>query len=387
MTSSLGELLRRGADSVTVPAIDLDEVVAEVGKRHQRRRYLVVVVATAAAAASAIAVGALLVGATSSRDGAPQPVGPPSPSISRAVDGAGTRPLVYAAGRTVHVGNTSVQADEPVAFIAPTDDGAVYEATLDGTLWFTDGFTTKVIGTSWFTAAPTSHRGVVVTGTSGSLVVWGEVVRPNRLPTELVVFDTSRREEVGRIPVRGLLNEATIAYVGESEVWWAPAGWHSGSGADRLVYRFDVVSGVTTELHGADLDAVLDADPRAFRAVPGDGPVVYGSPSLTAVRGRLVTSVRSSGADAGAAPVTLADGSELRLRLPPGYVGPWPADEDPDLGVSQWLDDDHVALFAGDGGGDLPAMQGDLLTCELPRGVCQVVVPLSAQDYVVPYLD
>jgi hypothetical protein len=390
MTSSLGELLQRGADSVTVPSIDLDEVIAEARRRRQRRRYLVV--ATAAAAVSAIVVGSVLVATTSSRNGAPQPAGPPSPSIGKTVGAEGTRPLVYSAGRTVHVGDKSIRADKPVAFIAPTDDGAVYEATLDGTLWFTDGSTTQVIGTSWFAAAPTSHGGVVVTGRSGSLVVWADAsLGRDERPVEFVVYDTSRREEVGRIPIRGLFDEVDIANVGESEVWWGTADWHySEDTADSLVYRFDVGSGVTTELHGADLDAVLDSDPRAFRAVTGDGRVVHGSPSFTVQGNRLVAGIYDDLADEYAEPVKLADGSELRLRLPPGYVQPWPADGDPEepggITLSQWLDDDHVVLFADDGGGDLPAKEGDLLTCELPGGTCQVTVPRSSQPYVAPYL-
>jgi hypothetical protein len=72
--------------------------------------------------------------------------------------------------------------------------------------------------------------------------------------------------------------------------------------------------------------------------------------------------------------------------LPTGYVPPWPADGEGTVAVSQWLDDSHVALFADDGGGDLPAKAGDLLTCELPESVCQVTVPRSPQPYVAPYL-
>jgi hypothetical protein len=114
--------------------------------------------------------------------------------------------------------------------------------------------------------------------------------------------------------------------------------------------------------------------------------VVYGDPAFALVENRLVASIHDSDADEDAAPVTLADGSELRLRLPTGYVAPWPADGEGTVAVSQWLDDTHVALFADDGGGDLPAKEGDLLTCELPDGVCQVTVPRSSQPYVAPYL-
>ena len=49
MTSSLGDLLRLGAESVAAPALDLDVVVAEAGWRRRRRRYLVAAAAAAAA--------------------------------------------------------------------------------------------------------------------------------------------------------------------------------------------------------------------------------------------------------------------------------------------------------------------------------------------------
>ena len=151
---------------------------------------------------------------------------PPSSSKSSsvAVDPQGARPLVYADGSTVHVGDKTVEARDPVAFIDATDDGAVYEAALDGTLWFTDGTTTSMIGTSEFTAAPTSHGGVVTTGDSGSLVVWGDVSgRQERVPVEFVVYDTSRREEVARIPFTepGRCRQRG-AYVDEDQVYFNP---------------------------------------------------------------------------------------------------------------------------------------------------------------------
>ncbi len=60
---------------------------------------------------------------------------------------------------------------------------------------------------------------------------------------------------------------------------------------------------------------------------------------------------------------------------------PGPADEAPALAVSQWLDDDHVVLWAADGGGDLPG-----LVCRLPDGLCQITVPQTSRPYVAPYL-
>ena len=384
MTDSLGDLLRRGADSVAVPSLDLGELVAEADRRRRRRRYLVAV--TAAAAVIAIVAGSVL-GVTSSRTQDPPPAGPPSPSIHKALGVEGTRPLVYAVGRTVHVGDKSVQANKPVAFIAPTDDGAVYQATLDRTLWFTDGTTTEVIGTSEWTAAPTSHRGAVTTGDSGSLVVWADTGRGrNSIPVEFVVYDTSRREEVARIPFTPPGSyRPLVLYVDEDQVYFNPEPSTSGCwavDADDVhpcrhpqVFRFDVAAGETTKIPVSELDGALEASARVFKAATQDGRVVYGDPAFALVGNRLVASIHYSESDADAAPVTLADGSQLRLRLPTGYVPPWPADGEDSVGVSQWLDDTHVALFAGDGGGDLPAMEGDLLTCELPEGVCEVTVP------------
>jgi hypothetical protein len=143
---------------------------------------------------------------------------------------------------------------------------------------------------------------------------------------------------------------------------------------------------VTTALLRSDLDGVLDTRPRSFTAVARNGRVVHGEPSFTLQGHRLVAGIHYSVADDDATPVTLPDGSELQVRLPTGYVTPWPADEAPALGVSQWLDDDHIVLWAPDGDGDLPAGNGDFLVCRLPSSVCQVTVPLSSQPYVAPSL-
>ncbi len=378
MTQDLNDLLRQGADAVAVPRLDLRDLVAEVERR--RRRRLLTVVAASAVAAGAVAVASVLATGALSRTASPLPGDPVAPSSGTVVEDAASRPLVYADGRTVHVGDRTTRADEPVAFVAPTDDGAVFEAMLDGRLWFTDGTRTEMIGTSGFTAAPTSHAGVVSTGPSGSLVVWADRSRSEeKEPTELVVYDTSRHAEVARIPVPDRDAQTIVAYVGDDEVWYADRA------TSRHVHRFDLRSGTTRRLDRSDLDAVLDRQSRVFTAVAPDGRVVHGPPSFSVQAGRLVARI-----DAGvvaAAPVTLADGSRLRLRLPTGYVGPWPADEAPALTVSQWLDDDHVVLWADDGGGDLPAKSGDLLVCRLPDGACTVTVPRTPRRYVAPYLD
>ena len=397
MIESVSDLLRRGADSVAVPRLDLGELVAEADRRRRRRRYLLA--GTAAAALSAIVAGSVLVAATSSRTQDPPPAGSPSPSVGKTlgVDGNtlgvdGARPLVYAVGKTVHVGDKTVQVDKPVAFIAPTDDGAVYQATLDHALWFTDGTTTDVIGSSGWTVAPTSHRGVVTTGDSGSLVVWADASHGTNEPFgEFVVYDTSRREEVARIPttprpaVPAPADDALVLYVGEDRVFVTPDSSTPGCWAGHnhpcrhpQLLRLDVATGETTEVPVSVLDGALDASARIFKAASHDGRVAYIEPTFALVGNRLVAGIDNDVVSADA-PVRLADGSELRLRLPTGYVPPAP-----DVGVSQWLDNMHVALFLRDG--DLPASNGDLLVCEVPDGVCRVAVPRASQPYVAPYL-
>ena len=317
---------------------------------------------------------------------------PPSSSTSSdgAVDKYGARPLVYADGSTVHVGDKTVEARDPVAFIGATDDGAVYEAALDGTLWFTDGTSTSVIGTSQFTAAPTAHGGVVTTGDSGSLVVWADVTgRRNKVPVELVVFDTSRREEVARIPFAGPGRDGTVVHVGEDQVWFAPSSrrgcWVGGAHpcGDPHLFRFDVASGETTKIALDDLDAVLSTRARMF--VAEDNDLEFNEPGFSEGANFRQVGRRLATVTSGGDPMTLtrSNGDEVRLRLPSGYVAPGPEGSG-GITVSQWLDDDHVVLWADDGGGDLPAKEGDLLVCRLPDGVCRVAVPRSSSAYVAP---
>ena len=395
MTETLSELLRRGADAAAVPDLDLAGLVAEAGRRRRRRR--LAVVATAAAAVGAVAAVTVLGSRATVNTQEPPPVAPatPSGSTSRAVDPVGARPLVYAEGRTVHLGDKTVQAEDPVAFIRVTDDGAVYEASLDGTLWFTDGSTTAVIGTSWYTAAPTSHGGVVTTGDSGSLVVWADMTGGmNKAPDEFVVYDTSRRAEVARIPFPRSADIGGVIHVGDDQVWftpdtWPPDCWFRSSHRcpDPRLFRFDVTSGETTQVRMSEFDAELSRQARMFVARGTDAALALREPGFSAgasfrqVGHRLVTG--SEGGD----PLALArtNGEEIRLRLPDGYRAPGLAWGGSVIGTAQWLDDDHIVVWANEGGGDLPPQRGDLLVCRLPDGVCHVEVPRSSRSYVAPY--
>ncbi|RYP85869.1 hypothetical protein EKO23_11190 [Nocardioides guangzhouensis] len=391
MTGTLGDLLRRAADTASVPQLDLDGLLGEADKRQRRRR--LAIAAVAAGAVAATAAGSVLVTRADPKTQQPPPAAPPSSTQSSnvAVAPHGARPLVYADGSTVHVGDATVEAHDPVAFIDATDDGAVYEAAYDGTLWFTDGKTSSVIGTTAFTAAPTAHSGVVTTGDSGSLVVWGDAsIGENESPVEFVVYDTSRREEVARIPFTEPGEVDQVLYVDEGQVYVNPDPSTPGCWAIDVqdlhpckhphLFRFDVASGRTTKITLADLDAHLGTRARRF-AVPAGGDLDLGArPGFSQVGQRLV----HTDTDGDPTVLSTASGDEVRLRLPRGYRAPGGEGSGGMIAVSQWLDDDHVVLWADDGGGDLPAKEGDLLVCRLPDGTCRVAVPRSSRPYVVP---
>lgn len=193
MTRSLGELLRRGADSVTVPSIDLGEVVAEAGRRRRRRRHLV-----AAAAASAVAaiVSVTTLAVVNPGRTTPQPA--PSPRITEPTgpegDGAVDRPLTYAVGQKIHYGDTVIDTGRDLVRLLVMDAGVVYQ-TEDAELLFTDGSSTRMLDRApggdpaWYDFDPMSPA-------VGSLVAW---VRFDEQVT-LVVYDAAADEVVLEVP-------------------------------------------------------------------------------------------------------------------------------------------------------------------------------------------
>jgi hypothetical protein len=380
MTYTLRHALRQDAGNVEIPTLEANDVIAQGEQRLHRRRMTAALAVVAAVAA--IAVGSVLVTRADPNTQGPQPVAPPSSSKSSTgeVGPHGARPLVYADGSTVHVGDKTVAARDPVAFIDATDDGAVYEAMLDGTLWFTDGTTTSVIGTSGCTACPTAHGGVVTTGDSGSLVVWADSTgRKNKDPAEFVVYDTSRREEVARIPFAEPDSYDQVVYVDEDQVWLAP-----DTSKDPHLFRFDVATGETTTMRPVELEAELSRRARVFVAEDDDLEINESGFSEDASFrqvGRRLATVTSDGD-----PLTLTrtNGDEVRLQLPSGFTVLGQQIDASVISLSQWLDDDHIVVWANGGGGDLPAQEGDLLVCPLPDGICRVAVPRSSRPYVAP---
>ncbi len=384
--NSFQDLARR-VDGVAAPPVDVDALVAQ-GEQRLHRHRMAAVLATVVVLA-AVAVGGVVAGGAQHQSQGPIDRPTKTHTVQRTVEPQRTRPLVYADGTTVHVGARTVEAEKPVAFIDATDDGAVYEAALDGRLWFTDGITTSVIGTSEFTAAPTAHAGVVTTGDSGSLVVWADVAgRKNQIPLEFVVYDTSRREEVARIPFTERGRWDSVVQVDEDRVYVNPDPSTPGCWAIDVndihpcknphLFRFDVASG---QVRLAQLDAEMGRQARMFKTVAQDGHVFYGAAAYFRQTGRRLATVTSGGDPA---TLTRTNGEEVRLRLPKGFSPLGQKTGQSVITTSQWLDDEHIVVWANGGGGDLPAQRGDLLVCELPDGVCRVAVPRSSHPYVAP---
>ena len=383
MSESLGDLLRRSADAVPDARLDVGELVRRAAKRQRQRR--LAVVASTIALVGAIAVGSFAVRGGQPRH--PEPAPPPSPGVVDPPPRA-ARPLVYAAGKTVHVGDDSFEAGADVVFVDATDDGVVF-VTEDSdrwwysdTVWFNDGSTTEAIG-----RVPTEHIGLfeVYTADPGSLVVWAEGNRTNEPPDRFVLYDTSRHEVVTRLPFTG--RYAVVLHVDDRHVYFNPDSGAPGCWVldihyckDPHLLRYDVASGETRKISRAMFEDRLRPVPRmlVLDEARGDTGTVFTARDMARFNqvGRRLVPVDSNGDPS---VFTRTTGEPLELRVPAGYTAPGE-----EMSVVQWIDDDRLVLFPNAGGGDLPAQVGDLLVCRLPDGRCHVAVRASSTPYIAP---
>jgi hypothetical protein len=397
MSEYLGDLLSRSADAVPKPRLDVSELVAQADRRQRRRR--LAVVASTTAILCAIVAGSFAVRGGQSQHLEPAP--PPSPSVVNLSPSPSApdprpraaRPLVYAAGATVHVGNDTFDAGSPVLFLDATDDGVVF-VTEDSdrfwysdTLWFNDGSTTEAIG-----RVPTEHIGLfeVSTTNPGSLVVWPDANRrgnesPDQFVDQFVVYDTSRHEVVARVPFTGHYNQ--VLHVDESHLFFNPDKDTPGCWVYDIQYckdphllRYGLETGNTRKIPQASLAAELRSRPRmlVLAEARGDTGTVFTSGAMARfdLVGRRLVPVDSNGDPT---VVRLTSGEPVALRVPAGYSAP--GNEMP---VVQWLDNDRLVLFPNQGRFDSPPEVGDLLKCRLPDGLCRVAVPASSTRYVAP---
>jgi hypothetical protein len=397
MTETLGDRLRRSADAAPDPRIDVSWLVDEAGRRRRQER--VTVGAAAAVVVALVAGGSLALRAGLDDRPGPVPTVPSPTPTSIEPQSNATRPLVYAAGRTVHVGDDSFEADGGVTFLDATDDGVVFmtgcswprpACTEDSdsewnsdTLWFSDGSTTEAIG-----RAPTEHIGYfeVYTANPGSLVVWADATSRTRgWIDRFVVYDTSQHEVVARVPFTG--HYSTVLYVDQDALFINPDSGSPGcwvvdvqACSDPHLLRYDLAAGTTERITQGAFEKALRRDPRmlVLDEARGDTGTVFTQHLMARFNqaGRQL-SPRDSNGD----PTffTRTTGENVQLSVPAGYTAPGP-----EMPVVQWLDDDRLALFPNEGSGDFPARIGDLLVCRLPDGVCRVAVHASSTPYLAP---
>lgn len=371
MSESLAELLRRTADVAREPRLDVGELVAQAGRRQRHRR--IAIGATAAVAVGAVALGSFVLwGGTAAE---PEPA--PTPTV---VDpqSSGDRPLVYAEGGTVHVGEESFDAGAPVGFVDATDDGVVFMTEPDRQLWFHDGSTSEPIGVVPSDAPGSAY---VNAANPGSLVVWVDgASSEGRL-----VYDTSQRAVVGRLAE---LPPNYLLHVDESHVYYVPSAepgcWviDTRTCSDPQVLRYDVESKDTQTIsQSAFEDELLRNEARLLvltdRRASGTGTVFTTRKAGFRLDGTQLVPI--DGAERETV-FTRATGEPVALRVPAGYTPPRFSFE-----VVQWLDDDRIVLAGGRRITE-PSWpdHADLLVCSLSDGECLVALQPAPSTLIAP---
>ena len=303
------------------------------------------------------------------------------------------RPLVWAEGRTLHLGHRSVDTHQDLLSLDVTDDGVAF-TTFDGLVWFTDGGRPEQIGATLPARAVT--RGIdwgpfgrpdqwVVSDNAGSRLAWLEVTELERL--EAVVYDTRERRVVAQVPVRGAAASLALLSVGDDRLYWTDdhvpgRGIGARKGVGARVFRYDVSSGRRWRVPVADYLDDVGRRPRMLRlgtsaryAVLSDG-VGQGFAFVG-------SELRARGGEWWDA-WDAATGVRLRLRAPPGSRYGYGVAER--LELVQWLDDERFALLDSTGWNAGVYSGEDLLVCDRSTGRCRVQVdrPLTARRLVVP---
>jgi hypothetical protein len=384
LNDTLSDLLRQTADAAQSPRVDVEVLVRQADRRQRRRRLT-------AGVTSAVLIGTIVGGSVLLRDDERSDPDPaplvPSPTV---VDQNGetpsthTRPLVYAEGSTIHVGDRDITANARVMFVDVTDDGVLFMTEQDDKLWFDDGSKAEVIGT-----VHTPHVGTydVFTGNPGSLVAWFSR-NPEWPRAELQVYDTARHEMVAEVRDP----DSFVLGVAERFIYTNP-DWSETPGCwvvderpcpDPQVFRYEAASDRKERIGRDTYEAELRDNPRMLVGAETHDTGVsvddLGAP-FTLVGRRLVPTDPA---------LTRTNGDPVELRWPSAG-----AVTDPPEGfwVVQWLDDDRIVLagYQDTGAGPVGIRQWDafgasfvdLLVCTLPTGVCELAGPRSVDT---PYM-
>lgn len=362
--------------------------------RGRRWLTLVAVIATAVALATG---GTLLL----RREPDPTPASTPHPRPPTTVTDSAprpARPLTYAEGRTIHLGDRTVDAGHDLLSLDVVDGGVAF-TTFDGGVWFTDGSTTAQIGAT--SPGQASHRGIlwgpagrpnhwVVSDNTGSRLAWFEYPAHDR--PEIVVYDAHEAKRVSRVPIepkRGCGRCAQIISVDDDHVYWTDTLWRDLGSSDQSEsrtrpFRYEVSTGTQIRISAADYEA--DLRTRTRMLVVGDaldsGTLSDGIDQGFALVGRRLVA-RAPGGVSAFDPVS---GKRLALEAPSGYGYGYGYAER--LHLFQWLDDDRFALLDASSWNTGDYLGEDLVVCSISSDSCEVAVrrPPTAGSPIVPEL-
>jgi hypothetical protein len=371
MTESLKSVLTEQAASVAFKPPDLDAIARDNGRRVRRRRAVTALAAVAVVAVAGAAV--VLSGPASRRPDAPAAPWPVTVS--------------WALGSTIHNGDDTIEVGHEVRAFVRTSVGFV---TLDsaGNVYSVTSRGVTQVGRALIVAVDGAEQRGLVSDPHGSLVGWIGVDQAGVLPR---VHDqaTGQTRSYGTAGTAGpglttfFAIDGRTAYVrvaagvfavdldtgaerplasgepaGNFEIWSVEQGVLAFS-------RYHQIGNVTWLAVGRSVDDVreygfpenTEAD-DGVRLSPTGAWLSYllyefdGSPIYDKVR-----AVRAQVRDAGT-------GEQVTLDLPPGTFGV----------PAVWLDDTTVQLLVI---GPAPG-QGNMYTCVVPSGSCDVAAELPA---------
>lgn len=347
MTEKLKTLLHDRATSVEFAAPDLDRLTRAGDRRIRRRRGAA---AVGGLAALAVVGGLVAVQLGGDGDGGPTVASDPLPAAA----------VTWASGTTFRTVDGAIDVGHPVVAYVRTEAGYVFTDG-EGAVWsFVDGSTTRV-GTI------TEERPRLVGDTDGSRVVW---VDPSGDAPAFVVLDlasgeTQRYDEHTSEGMGSLADEEDPAYVYAVDA--DTAYWRDDRGAVAVA----LVTGAVE---------VVDAEARnGFDQIGAeDGLIAFASDSADTVIGTSradgITLPEASGSRAVFSPdarwvsidtddprvYDTRTGEQVRIDAPRWFATGY-----------EWLSDDTLVMIAGTGEQE-PAQ---LLTCTVPDGACESVVP------------
>lgn len=381
MSDLLRETLTRRAEGAPVPAYDVEALVVAAQRRLRRRRGGLI---AASVAAVVLVIVVALVGSAliaSDRDfrgpiDHPRPTQTPSnlPSTQspRKVlwteipyrSGVG---IVHDRGR-IHYGNAVLELEHAFVSTDVTDDGFLW-VTPNHEVWFSDGADSARVGTHQCFGGAHGSANAVVTD-DGSRAAWFDCSNSRR--PLLVVHSTNGGEEV-RVPVTGCARADVAcdlrAMVGD-HVYWQRLRYAENN--QVRLWRQDLGVGTRDVVTEADLAADLRGQYRAFvvgrswlSGLVSDGMGL----ELAAKDNILQTATDPDFRALGQRMWVAATGRPVHLRLPGDYHG---ANL---FTLTQWLDDDTVALVADAGDwGPQQGWTGDIVRCRVSSGHCAQVV-------------